>query len=126
MYRFLISFLLLFCQHQHSFAQKTQELKLSQFEISIEHSANNTFTLLCKKGCNWTRLSFSDVNPYKVYHVNEFGMEKGNDEAHFGFTIQCHKEEIILNSYEGTAWTKLTFSCPNGKAAQSIDEFGMK
>lgn len=123
-YLFLI---LLFVGFQNNVqAQSNSEKKVSDFEISIEHSVSEVFTLLCNKGCAWTKLSFKDGNPEKVYHISEFGMDEETNNSHFNFSIQYRKEEIILNSAEGTAWTNLAFSLPKRKNAQKIDGYGMK
>lgn len=123
---YLFLFLLFVGLQNNVQAQSNNKKKVSDFEISIEHSAGGVFTLLCNKGCAWKKLSFRDGNPEKVYHISEFGMDEETKNSHFNFSIQSRKEEIILNSIEGTAWTNLAFSLPKAKRTQIIDGYGMK
>lgn len=104
----------------------TEKKQVSDFEISIEHSASGTFTLLCNKGCAWKKLSFKDGNPAKVYHVSEFGMDEEPNNSPFSFSLQCRKEEIILTSFKGTTWKFLKFPCLKENRPQIINGYGMK
>lgn len=123
---YLFLFLLFVGFQNNVQAQINNENKVSDFDISIEHSASGIFTLLCNKGCAWTKLSFRDGNPEKVYHISNFGMDEETNNTQFNFSIQYLKKEIILNSIEGTAWTNLAFTLPKGKNTQKIDGYGMK
>jgi hypothetical protein len=45
--------------------------------------------------------------------------------ANFLFTIKKTKEGLSFEGIEGTAWKKLSFSCPKGVCHQYIDQRGM-
>lgn len=41
------------------------------------------------------------------------------------FTLEKTKNGLSLKGIEGTAWTDLSFSCPDSRCDQAIDQKGM-
>jgi hypothetical protein len=106
-------------------------VEVSKFLILIQNT-DNGLKLKCEEGCAWKELSFS-LKDDKFQAVDQYGMttidrDKPSDDdklSNFLFEIQRTKNGISFGGKEGTAWTKLNFSCPDNKCNQYIDQYGM-
>ena len=106
--------------------------KLASFSILVETSGDE-IKLTCNDGCTWKHLSFSSSIKNDPQAVDQDGMttltrdpiKKDTLHGDFLFTIKKTQEGVSLEGKEGTAWTKLSFSCPENKCSQPIDEYGM-
>lgn len=103
----------------------------SKFLIRIQ-SNDSGLKLKCETGCAWKELSFS-LKDNKFQAVDQYGMTRvdrhkpSNDDklANFLFVVQRTQDTINLEGKEGTAWTKLNFSCKDTECNQYIDQNGM-
>lgn len=111
-------------------SQKTAEPKISNFTILVE-TPENGIKLTCKEGCAFKELFFSSI-PFKAQAVNQFGTTKVGDEvefkddkiADFLFVVEKSSSGLTFKGLRGTAWTELSFSCPDGNCSQWIDQNG--
>lgn len=114
-----------------TFSQAKLETPLSGFLILVE-TTENGLKLTCQEGCAWGELSFS-LNAYRRQAVNQYGMtslkkdqpEKNDGLSNFLFTVKKTKEGLNLEGKEGTAWSELSFKCPDNNCYQHIDQEGM-
>jgi hypothetical protein len=126
----LLSLLLIGVTHG-LFAQNEFDEKSAGFLILIE-TIDSEIRLTCKEGCAWGTLSYSTVF-YLPQAIDQYGMrslkenkpDKEGDRTDFLFTIQRDKEGLALEGLKGTHWETLSFSCPQGKCKQAIDQSGM-
>ena len=112
------------------FSQARTEVS-PKFLILIETTSDG-IKLTSEVGCAWKELTFT-IDPDKPQGIDENGMAFFyNDKvtnnistSAFYFIIKKTKEGISLEGRKGTSWTKLSFSCENGKCNQYIDTNGM-
>lgn len=110
------------------FAQDEKTNKLAKFLILVE-TTNDGIKLTAERGCAFKQLSFSfykheneAIGPCGMTSLNEV---QRCDSAAFLFVVNKTKEGLIFEGVNGTAWKKLSFSCPDGKCYQYIDQNGM-
>jgi len=114
------------------FATSDDGGELSEFNILIE-TTKTEIRLSCTVGCAWEGLSFSDTVYPAPQAIDRAGMTSftpGGDDLQSGpgafmFTIVRSDHGIRLEGILGTAWTQLSFSCPDTGCRQLIDQHGM-
>jgi hypothetical protein len=57
--------------------------------------------------------------------VTNIGKKSECDFDTFLFLINKTKDGLTFEGVKGTAWKSLSFSCPNGRCHQFIDQNGM-
>lgn len=111
-------------------AQEKNQLTLKDFKIVIEKTETG-IKMQSLNGSAWTNLTFS-INNDKPQAIDEYGMtdlgkvstKKDSNLADFLFTITKTEAGIVLQGFEGTAWTNLSFTLTEN-AKQTINQFGM-
>ncbi len=114
-------------------AQKNQQLKPSDFKISIEKLTDTSVKLICTQGCAWKELTYSYKEENRLQAINALGMTTRDGDvdttdkklANFLFTIQSIENKLHLQGLKGTAWKDLSFSIKKN-VPQRINRFGMK
>ena len=101
---------------------------LARFLILVE-TTNEGIKLTSMGGCAWKELSFNNPGT-KPQAIDEYGMtvNKTKEESassRFLFTISKTENGLSFQGIKGTAWERLTFSCPKGNCHQAIDQYGM-
>ena len=130
-FRIALAFVLMNGAATLAFSQAKIEAPLSGFLILVE-TTENGLKLTCQEGCAWGELSFS-LNGYRRQAVDQYGMsslkreepEKNDRLSNFLFTVKKTKEGLNFEGKEGTAWSELSFKCPDKNCYQYIDKEGM-
>jgi hypothetical protein len=112
------------------YAQNVSSMPLADFRILVETKGDEV-KLTCTEGCAFKQLIYS-TNPYRSQVIGYYGMSKAaspdsiqrSEPFEFLFSLQRSEYGIELKGMYGSAWTKLTFSCPV-ECSQFIDEYGM-
>jgi len=113
-------------------AKNADSVGFSEFSILIE-TTKTEIRLSCTVGCAWEGLSFSDTvypAPQAIDRAGMASLTPGGDGPQSGpgafmFTIVRSDHGISLEGILGTAWTQLSFSCPDTGCRQLIDQHGM-
>jgi bla regulator protein BlaR1 len=116
---------------QQAISQTDSTPELTKFLILVE-TTDDGIILTSEQGCAFKKLTFT-LKDDNTQAVDQFGMSslnrdktvKNSNLANFLFTIKKTKEGLSFEGIEGTAWKKLSFSCPKGKCYQYIDQYGM-
>ena len=110
-------------------AQTSCDLKTSKFVLLVENTENG-IKFTSTQGCAFKELTFS-LKEGQTQEIDQNGMRDTNDKvvkddnlASFRFTIKKIKGGLAFEGIEGTAWSKLSFSCQIN-ASQLIDQNGM-
>jgi hypothetical protein len=107
----------------HTLAVTGQEdvyIKLYKFSILVE-TFGDEISLTCHDGCAWKQLSFTTSTFDKAQGIDQNGMTSfpnhqisaDTKPSTFIITIARTLEGVTVEGKAGTAWTSLTFSCPD-------------
>jgi len=113
------------------FSQTVETPKLTKFLILVE-TTDDGIKLTGIQGCVFKELTFAIKKDYSQA-VDQYGMSslkraetvKDSNFDNFLFTIKMTKEGLSFEGIIGTTWEKLSFSCPEHKCHQFIDQNGM-
>jgi len=130
-FRIALAFILIHGSATFAFSQTQIEAPVSGFLILVE-TTDNGLKLTCEEGCAWGELSFS-LNGYRRQAIDQYGMTslkrdqpaKSDRLSNFLFTVKKTKEGLKFEGKEGTAWSELSFNCPDNICYQHIDQEGM-
>ena len=113
------------------FAQKVKPVNTTWFQILVE-TTDTGIKLTGMKGCVWKELTFN-LEMNKPQAIDEDGMAtlnstnsvRGSKLRTFLFTITKTIDGLSFEGIQGTAWKNLTFTFPQNKCYQIIDQNGM-
>ncbi|MEO6133177.1 MAG: hypothetical protein ABIQ02_15150 [Saprospiraceae bacterium] len=130
-YRTAFSIILMIVGFSTAYSQTAGAHELAKFLILVE-TTEDGIVLTCPEGCAWKQLTFT-LKTFNAQPIDQNGMRSVNKAddaqenalANFLFTIKKTQTGVDFEGLIGTAWTKLSFSCPTGGCHQNIDQLGM-
>lgn len=124
--RIALSVFLMIGAYNSVFSQTETTPELTKFLILVETTADG-IKLTGQQGCIFKELTFT-LKAGNSQAIDQFGMtsKEGSKGSSFLFTIKKTKDGLSFEGLKGTAFKKLSFSCPEGNCHQAIDQRGMK
>jgi hypothetical protein len=127
----ILPFVLIFSGSLTTFAQTSETPRETPFLIQVETTEDGV-KLTGVAGCAFINLAFT-LRPGRAQAVNQYGMTTIDEHispsseklANFLFTISRTRDGLSFEGIQGTAWKKLSFSCPDTECRQLIDQNGM-
>lgn len=124
-FRIALSVFLMIGAYHSVFSQTETTPELAKFLILVE-TTDDGIKLTGQQGCVFKILTFT-LNAGKSQAINQFGMtsQEVSKVSNFLFTIKKTKDGLSFEGLKGTAFKKLSFSCPKANCHQAIDQSGM-
>jgi|SRR5665647_173501 len=124
--RIALSVFLMIGAYNSVFSQTETTPELTKFLILVETTADG-IKLTGQQGCIFKELTFT-LKTGNSQAIDQFGMtsKEGSKGSSFLFTIKKTKDGLSFEGLKGTAFKKLSFSCPESNCHQAIDQQGMK
>lgn len=124
-FRIVLSVILMTGSYNTVFSQTETTPELTKFLILVE-TTDDGIKLTGQQGCVFKELSFT-LKAGNSQAIDQFGMtsKEISKGSGFLFTIIKTNDGLSFEGLKGTAFKKLSFSCPKYNCHQAIDQRGM-
>lgn len=125
--QFTLIIFILVCLSSSCGTPAIQGDRLSNFEVTLIITGENSIKVECHKGCDWESLSYTQDIPGQPIYVSNVGVSgqvRPFENTNFGFSIVMESGLAKLNSQRGTSWQGLSYNYRNFQP-QKVDEYGM-